>query len=296
MSIVPLAEIKNFIGITETYTEEPSIATNVAIISLHDSVEKFVKTYCRKDIENTTYSKEIYYANGKNLINLKNYPIISLDRVAIGSRDALKIRNTNTWSTASVSVSSTGLRLVKDGTADETVLFATYATLGTVITAVNLLSGWEAQISSSINSSIVSTELVDRYAANAINNNWIDLEIPDEAESNIEVFPNEGQIIYSRGGCGYDEYYGGYYRKNKSNSIGSNIIYVDYSAGYITANMPEDIKLAVKILFKALYDRRDQSGFGLSGYTISRIKIFYEKQTWPKEVTDTLDRYKKVRV
>lgn len=297
MSIVPIAEIESFIGITEGIKEEAGQATDTLITSLHSAVEKFVKTFCRKDIEQTDYTKEIYYANSRKLINLKNYPVISVDRVAVGKRDVLQIRNTNEWTSSSVSVSSTGLRLMKDGAADETVLFATYTTLSDVITAVNLISGWEAQLLSGVSGTIPSSELVDRYAANTINNNWIYLEIPESAEMNIEVFPNEGQIIFGMGGSyGYDNYFDGYFRKNKSDYCGSNVIYVDYSAGYTAANMPEDIKLAVKIMFKSLYEKRDQSSFGMEGYTISRVKIAYEKGIFPKEAIDILNRYKKVRV
>lgn len=277
MSIVSLSEIENFIGINESYTEEPGIATTTAIQSLLDSVDQFVKTCCKKDFEETSYSKEVYYTDRFGMICLKNYPIVYVDRVAVGENDGIKIRNTNTYSTASVSVLSTGLRLIKDGTANSTVLFATYQTLADVVTAVNLISGWEAQLVSSSNGTIKSTELVERFGASAINNNWVNLGIPAEAEYEIKVFKNEG-IIYIKN---YNSCYP---------------IYIDYTAGYTTATMPEDLKLGFKILFKELYDKRDQSGFGLSGYTISRIKLFYEKQDLPKEVTNILDRYRKVKV
>ncbi len=55
----------------------------------------------------------------------------------------------------------------------ETVLFETYTTIGDVITAINLISGWESESVLSEYDNIISTELVDRFAGNTIDNNYI---------------------------------------------------------------------------------------------------------------------------
>lgn len=265
----------------QTITSNDEIGDPTSIVSvIHSSVEKFVKNYCGKDFEQTSYSKESYSGDGRQYLFLKNYPIIYLDRIAIGKRDVLRIKNTNDYSTASISVSSTGLRLVKDGTADETVLFSTYTTLTAVATAVKAISGWEAEvISSGTYSNFKSTELLPRYGASAIDDNWVNLAIAEEAIDILEVYENEGYVKV--GGCF---------------PRGSNNIFVDYTAGYSSSNMPEDLKMAIKILCKYIYDRRDQSAYGMVGYTVNKIKTFFEENSFPKEANTILWQYRGFRL
>jgi hypothetical protein len=243
---------------------------------IHQSVESFVKTYCRRDFDSTSYSKERYNGNGQNYLFLDNFPVTALDRIAVGILDVIKIKNTNSTSTASVSVKSTGLRLVKDGTADETVLFATYTTLSDVVTAINAISGWSAELLNSSYGAYKSTELVVVYGLNAIDNNWIYLSIPDEAEDEVKLNPETGEVLIRN-----------VFTKGFQN------VFVDYTAGYTFSNMPEDLKLAVKMLVHYLWERKEEDSFGAKSFDVDRISTEFEKLDIPKEVRMILSKYKR---
>jgi len=259
-------------------SDVPAGDPTTTVTDLRDAVEAYVTNiYCQRTFESTAYSLEKYDGKGYRTINLNNYPITLLDRVAIGIRDVIKIRNTSTYSTASVSVLSTGLRLVKDGTADSTdVTFATNATMSAMVTAVDAISGWEAQMLNTAYNSFVSTELMKKWALSAINNNWVYLPMPEEAEYDIEVRADWGQI-----------------RRPVRFPISYQNIFVDYTAGYSSANMPEDLKLGIKILVKYLWQRRDEENFGAGSYRSGDLGAMFDKGPIPKEAEDILTRYKR---
>ena len=273
------------VSITETLTYLDEIGSNNEdrIQDVLTETEKYVSTFCRRTFESTSYSLERYNGKGYKVINLKQYPVTVVDRVAVGTRNAIEIKNTNTGSSASVSVNSTGLRLVLDGTADETVLFATYKTITTVVAAVNALGdGWSASASSSDNSSFKSTDLVSQSASACINGMVVYLSIPDIAEPEISVDLDNGQIRLSFGF-----------------NIGFKNVFVDYTAGYTAANMPDDLKMAVKIIVQYMWGKLDENIFGTelfnigaSGSTGQRI-IFDKAFTMPKEAEMILSNFKR---
>ncbi|KKL51456.1 hypothetical protein LCGC14_2295340, partial [marine sediment metagenome] len=104
-------------------TEDPTAPVQVIL----DGVDSFVKGYCDRDFESTSYNE---YQNGRDKQNLflKQYPIISVSRLSIGRINGLKVNNSASSTYATVSVSSTGVVLNKDGTTTE-LLFSAYATL-----------------------------------------------------------------------------------------------------------------------------------------------------------------------
>jgi len=272
----------------QTITSDNPVGDPTALVSiLKDSVEDFVSTYCKRTFESTSYTCEEYNGADYQMINLRQYPVTALDRVAIGTIDAISIKNTNTGTTASVTVLSTGLRLVLNGSADVSVTFATYTTLSTVVSAVNALgNGWVAAIYNSSLSSFKSTELLLRYGASCINSNVVYLQIPDWAEYDIQLDADRGQMRLPYG------FYNGY--KN---------VHVDYTAGYSSSNMPDDLKLAIYILVQFLYEKANKSMFGLETYNIGTggttgLRMIYEKEkkNFPREALDILGRYKRVLV
>jgi hypothetical protein len=217
--------------------------------SIRDGVEDWVADKCRRTFESTDYS-EYYDGDGGCYLNLKNYPIISLTRVCIGRRYIIRVKNTSEHTSATVSVTSTGLVFTKDDTSDSTIIFADYATMGEVVTAINALgSGWFAAIESSDFSNFKSSELVRTFGKNAIDGNWIYLEAPDEAIDDFEVNPDKGTLYYS---LGWPE--------------GENNIFVKFTAGYST--MPDRLKLAVKIACKSIYQKRKEELFNVKEYSI----------------------------
>ena len=102
------------------------------------------------------------------------------------------------------------------------------------------------------------------------------LQIPQEAEWDVEVYADWGQI----------RRIGGFPR-------GSRNVLVDYTAGYAAADMPEDLALAVKVLAKHFWVRRDEENWGASSYGAGELSVTFEKEPIPKEVKDVLDRYRR---
>jgi len=256
------------------YMELPTDGTATMLLEM---VEKFVQeNYCRRYFEETAYSKERYDGTGHRYLYLKNYPLVYVDRVSIGTRNVIRVKNTTATSTASVSVVSTGVRLVADGVANSTVLFATYTTLSAVATAINALAGWTAEMTSSSYSSFKSTELLKVMGLNVVDSNWVDLEIPEDAEDDFRVYEKEG-IIYSPFKW----------------PICSQCIIVDYTAGYTTATMPKDLKAAIMLFAKFLYDRLSENLVNVSHYTVENMVQIFEKEDFPKEIRLILNKYKR---
>lgn len=248
------------------------------VLELRDAVEKYVQRFCGRTFESTAHSLEEYDGRGYEIINLRNYPIISLDRVALGRLDIISVKNSGMYEhTASVSVTSTGLRLVYDGVANTTVTWVANTTLSAVVAAVNALgSGWTAQMSVTGYDSRRSSDLISCFGRSCSEGRWVYLQIPQEAEWDVEVYADWGQI----------RRIGGFPR-------GSRNVLVDYTAGYAAADMPEDLALAVKVLTKHFWLRRDEENWGASSYSAGELSVTFEKEPIPKEVKDVLDRYRR---
>jgi len=271
----------------QTITSDDAAGDPTAIVgTLLTETEKFVSDFCRRTFESTAYTLERYNGNWSKIINLRQYPATIIDRVVAGTRSAIIIHNTNTGSSASVSVNTTGLRLVLDGTADTSVTFAANATITLIVAAINALgNGWVASVFESSIASFKSSELVTRSAASCINSRRVYLDIPDEAEYDVETDLDKGQI---RLPLGFPR--------------GFQNIFVDYTAGYSAADMPADLKLAVKIIVQYLYMKRNNTTYGVNFYNVGSsgstgIRTIYETDsTFPREAIDILWRYKSLKV
>ena len=289
------SEIGLDIGFTEDSSASQSITSGQVaqgidpssiILDLKTSFEESFQKECRRTFEETSYSLEKYDGKGTRNLYLRNYPVITLDRLVVGTTEIIKIRNTTAYTTASVSVLSTGLRLVKDGIPDVTVTFAANTTMNTIVAAITVLGGgWEAQVVSAIYGSYKSTELLPLFGYNCIDSNWIYLKIPyaTNAEYDFEVDVNAGIL-----------------HRSFPFPNGFKNIFVDYSAGYSSSDMPPDLKTAVKIGTKYMYDQFKTESYGLKSYKTGDITVVYDKgeskssvSYWPKEVQRIIDRYKR---
>jgi len=276
------------VGFTASKTATQTITSDIetgdpsqVVSSIKDAAEQIASEYCGRTFEETSYRKEKYDGNGSPILNIDNFPVTAIDRVAIGEIDVISVKNTNTYSYASVSVLPTGLRLVFDGVADATVTFTSNTTLNAIVAAINLLgNGWEAKLNSSIYGAVKSTELIETYGLSAIDNNWCYLKKPDNPISDFDTYLDRGQLIkYSGWPCG------------------AGNIYIDYTAGFTSVNMPSDLKLAVKILAQFFYNKRDDDSFGLKEYRAHNIWASFDKEeSLPKEVIRILFKYRKVKV
>jgi len=260
-----------------TLTSDIAAGSPTEIVDvIHDSVEDFVTSYCRRTFDSTSYTREKYNSTGGRYLSLDNYPITAIARITIGVSTAIRIKNTSIYTKASVSVSSTVLTLSKDGS-DSTLAFETYTTMTLLVAAVNALgSGWSASVADSAYASFASTELIEKYGLSCIDSNEVDLKIPyEDAEYDFDVLPDEGTIIF-----------------NRNIPQGSQNVFVDYTAGYSSTTMPDDLKLAVKILTKSLYQRLNEETFGAEDFSLGDSSAKMEK-VMPSEVRAIINRYKR---
>ena len=268
--LVEMKDILNFLGLNAETTAD----RNIDLIRL--GVEEWIQTvHCRRTLVSANY-KERYDGTGDQFLLLDNYPITVVNRLSIDTDDAIKIRNTDASSQASVSVSATAITLSKDGTSNSLSL-ATYTTLTTLVEAINAVAGWEASLMMASYGSYPSTILVEKFGLYCGNSTWNYLEMPDVGEEDFEVYSTEGKIyLYS----GFPE--------------GRRNIYTDYVAGYTT--IPDDLKLATLILIKNIYQRRSEESFGNTSYSVSGISLSFEQDGIPIQVKQILHKYKRTLI
>jgi hypothetical protein len=175
------------------------------------------------------------------------------------------------------------INLIVDGGAnddDSDVDFATYTTLSAVVTQIVAVgNGWDAVIYDTDLNDIKSTALLRTIVSCGSQGNttasYEYLEIPDDPV-NIERWnPTTGQIYRS----------GGF-------ASGIQNVAVSYTGGYTAATMPHNLKLAVLAGIKALYDKGEEGGFGVNGFSQDGLNIRYAE--WLPEITlKALDDYKR---
>ena len=245
--------------------------------SIRDGVEDWVAGKCRRLFESDSYS-EYYDGEDKKILQLKNFPITALTRVCIGRRWAIRIKNSSTYTSATVSVTSTGLIFTKDDISDSTILFDSYTTMTAVVDAINALgSGWYAELESTDFTNFKSSELVQMFGRNAIYNNWIYIEMPEEAIDDFEVNPERGTLYRE---AGWPE--------------GERNIFVKYTAGYST--IPDRLKLGVKIACKHIYNKRREELFGIKNYRIGDISVTIEDKELPKEALSIFNEFRRMLI
>ena len=255
----------------QTPTEE-DLDPDGQVEALVNAVDKFITNYCKRTFDPTSYTE---YHNGSGLSSfcVDNFPITAVTRLAFGGRAAIRICNTNTSSKASVSVNTTGVVLNYNGTANSTCTFASYTTLTTLVAAINAISGWSAELVDSSYGPYLSSELLPLYGKSCIDSSKVDLEIPEEGEYDFDVDTDSGII-----------------KVGDVIPVGFRNVRIDYTAGYTT--MPDDLKFAAKIIIKDWWDKRNESSFNLSSYSIGGMGKSFEGMI-PKEARHILESYRR---
>lgn len=277
MSLISDTDILDYLGITDGGLE-----TSNSLL-FRDATESFISKYCRRELESSTYILERYDGTGEKYLRLRSYPIIALYRLAIGVDEALRIKNTNNNSSASVSVNSTGIVLEVNGTTNSTCTFASYSTIALISAAINAIgNGWSSEVVDY--ASYSSSSLLPRFGANANDRNYIYLYIPDEAEDEFEVDENTGSIYLPSG-----------FPKGHKN------VFVSYTAGYTESTLPNDLKLAILETVKYGYNKFKSSIQGVERYTIGDIEMWFSKESQkfayiPMEAKQLLGYYRRIMV
>lgn len=281
-------------GLLFGFTEDSSVAISIAsdsqtsssdaynqALDQRDFIEAQIQKECRRNFESQTYVLERYSGTGSRKLFLRNYPITSIQRVAIGTLDMIRITNTNTGTIASVSVNSTGIVLNRDGSVDSTLLFADNLTLSAMVTAINAVgNGWTAELLNSLYSNYKSDSLIKKFGLSTIDTNYVYLQIPYDAEYDFEVDDQKGIIYHNIS----------FFQR------GFNNIFVTYTAGYSSADMPNDLKMAIKILTKLYYEKNTNNTYGLQEYKVGDIAYRWLKDsaTFPMEVQNIISKYRRI--
>ena len=192
---------------------------------------------------------------GRNLW-LNNYPVTGVDFASTDRDDAFAIAYDATdasYATVEVTTSELKLRTRVDGVlSTSTLTLSDYATLSALETAVEAVTGWSVSIPSSY-TSYAPTSLCPTPALR-VNDSVIDLEVPDEGEVWYELKGETGRL--------YNPY--GWPR-------GVNNVYIEYTAGYARADMPEPIRSACMELVALMY-RLSEKDPTLKSETIGEYK------------------------
>lgn len=208
--------------------------------ALITACSKAIRRYCRREFDSQQFD-ELCSGNGQPYLQLRQFPVISVARVAYEPTPVLRITNTSaTNQRATVAVTSTGLTLVRVASGvvstDSTITFAGSVTLSAVATAVNALgNGWSASVVDSSFNNRASADLrVVQGAWNAKDVN-AELKIHLLELSDYEIDDKRGWLL----------------RPSQSWLGGANYWRVIYTAGFAT--VPEDVQEACAEWVAALF-------------------------------------------
>jgi hypothetical protein len=267
-------------------------AEDTTIAALVTAVSKAIQKYCRRDFASATYD-ELYNGTPHDRLLLRQFPILSVQRVAYGPTPVLRIKNTSSSNQrATVSVTSTGLTLVRVAsgttTTDTSVTWAGNATLSAVATAVNALgNGWSAQVIDSTFNNRASADLRAILGAyNVANNANADLRMHINELSSFGIDANRGWLL--RDGW---EWFNLFHDDSRVLCWDGGPQYwrVIYTAGFAT--VPDDVQEAAAEWVAALFwtTKRDP---GLTHEAIPNVVARTIDKDMPAYVRTLLDPYK----
>ncbi len=248
-ALTSLENVKSYLGITSTDNDSE-------ITRLINAVTYRIETYCSRRFKTRSYTLERYTCKD---IYVDNWPIISVERVAVGTKNSLTITNTDSGAysaTCSITRSAdplpanTHIKLSVNGGSnggDTSIAFADYATLTLLAAQINDQDNWTATVVADMGI-WASDELIQIGSSECLNQE-IGLEVPDRREDDYLLDEQSGLISLNS----YQQYYYphhgsydldiGYTGGHKHRSI----VYVDYTGGFAT--IPADLEqIAIEIV------------------------------------------------
>jgi hypothetical protein len=214
-------------------------AEDTTIAALVTAVSKAVRRYCRREFDSQSFD-ELYSGTGDSRLLLRQYPLLSVSRVATRPATVLTVTNDSASNQrATVSVTDTGLSLTRVASGvsstDTSVTWAANPTLEDVKDAVDALgNGWSAAIPDSTYALWLSDDL--RSLQGALNakdcNAPLCIHVEDVARFSID--PDRGWLF-----------------REDPWAEGCDNYRVVYTAGYAT--VPEDVQEACAQWVAALF-------------------------------------------
>lgn len=210
------------------------------LASLITTASNAIEKACKRTFASTSYRE---YLSGERYpfdsLKLKQFPVISVERVATTPKTVLRITNTtpSTNQRATVASSSTGLTLVRvasGSSSSSTLAFGTYVTVTALADAINALgNGWSAAADSGYTLFPSADIRPLQGAASAVSGSGVELEMCVEDLTSWRLDDAAG-IIW------------GTFPRGRLN------IQVDYTAGFAT--IPQQIQQACVALTQHLYE------------------------------------------
>jgi hypothetical protein len=183
-ALTTVADVKTYMGVTAS-TDDTLIETLINNVS--DQIERWCdRKFVASDFE------EFIDARATRTLAVANPPIVSVDLVAFGARDAITVGSTDTTDLqATVAIEDTQARLYRvasDGTATATNLsLATYKTTATLAAAIEGVTGFSGSVVHN-----APSNTLHRMGGRDVLTTTAYLSVPDDAES-------EYRIDYDRG-------------------------------------------------------------------------------------------------
>lgn len=294
--LVPDDEMFDFIG------EDDAGAQVQTILPIRNAVEAWVMRYCDRNFFTQSY-RERYNGDGTNLLVLRQFPIVAIKRLSLWPAYVIRITNTLTNTIATVAcvpnptAPLTGKVILSKDDVDTTLSFTDYPTYGQLVDAINALgNGWQAVLVSTTFANFRCTELIERMGLYCLEGNWVYLQMPyQRGEVDFDVDSERGIIHLFRYGLAHDDDLGIPQRELIGFPRGTRNIFVDYSAGYDT--IPEDLKLAIKIIVKFILQKKEEESWGASSQSVGEVSFSFDGPDIPWEARFILDqKYRKVHI
>jgi hypothetical protein len=155
-------------------------AEDTTLAALITACSKAIKKYCGREFDSQTFD-ELYDEPKDGRLLLRQFPLISVSRVAHSPTTVLRIKNTSASNQrATVAVTNTGLSLTRVASGvsstDTSVTWAGNATLAAVAVAVNALgNGWSASVADATHNNRASADL--RAVQGALNAKDVEAEL-----------------------------------------------------------------------------------------------------------------------
>lgn len=300
MPILTIDEVQNFLEITSP--DQFGI-----IDTIHTSVEQVIPKYCNRIFDAADY-REFYSGKGSQKLLLNNFPIVDINYLSMSRLAVIRVYNTNKYTNAFVSVDSSGINLKYNGLLSAVDLsFTSNTTITAMVAAINSAgNGWVASVLGDYGDIITSELLISPYKS-AINSTYINLEIPWSYINDYECDYAKGIIYLPTIDEPYNnptenplfrENYSAFVERNNGDFYaGFNNIFVSYRAGYEDDDMPDDLKFAALVMCKELYDRTEESSYGLKNYSLQFvISKNYLDEAINVQSKTVLDKYKKINL
>ena len=252
-------------GFNADHAAALSITSNIAasdpsaIISvIHGSVEDWVENHCYRKFEDALYVKERHNGKDQNIIYFEQYPVLAVNL------DGL------VWDATGKTVTRVdGGSFITDGfeAADKVLVQNSDSNSG----LLTIATGGVAALAITFTDTIVADTSDDNVILSLFRELWInDTEVD---EDDFEVFSDH--IYYN---AGFSEGHGN--------------IRLTYYIKYSIINI-NDLKLAIKIIIKAIWQARQEEIFGVKNYKVGDVSITCEESDIPKEAEAILNKYKK---